>query len=180
MRPLTTLTAAVAALALLAGCGGDDEPTSATTTSSPTPTAATGPTGPDTAAEAERSADGGDDGGEREGGEGAGSDAGKDPESALDAFFTSGDPDIACDQVVTEDLVTASYGDAKGCRQAQVPGAVAESIEVTELEVDGDSAEAVVVPKGGPNDGFEHEVKLVNVGGVWVLDSLEADIPAGP
>ena len=114
------------------------------------------------------------------GGGGSGASAGKDPESSLEAFFTSGDPDVACGEVVTENLITANYGDVKGCRQAQVPGAVAESIEVVKLEENGDSAEAVVVPKGGPNDGFEHEVKLVNVGGVWVLDSLEADIPAGP
>ena len=178
MRPLTILAAAVAALALLAGCGGGDEPTSSTTTTSSTSAATTGPTGPEDPAPPAGA--GGDDGGEREGGQGTGPSVGNDPESALDAYFTSGDPDIACDQVVTEALVTANYGDAKGCRQAQVPGAVAASIEVTELEVDGDSAEAVVVPKGGPNDGFEHRVELVNVGGAWALDSLEADIPAGP
>ena len=177
---LLTILAAAAALALLAGCGGDDETTSSTTTTSSTSTAATGPTGPDAAEEVEPPASvGGGDGGGSDGG-GKGSSAGKSPESALEAFFTSGDPDVACGEVVTEDLITANYGDVKGCRQAQVPGAVADSIEVKELEVDGESAEAVVVPKGGPNDGFDHEVKLVNVGGVWVLNSIEADIPAGP
>ncbi len=37
-----------------------------------------------------------------------------------------------------------------------------------------------MVPEGGPNDGFEHDVVLVREGGAWLVDSLEADIPAGP
>ncbi len=181
MRVLLTTAAVFAALPLLAGCGGDDETTSSTspTTSSTTATAATGPTGPDEAQPADKPATGGDGGGDDDGGGGEPA-AGEDPEGALEAFFTSGDPDVACGEVVTEDLVAENYGDERGCRQAQVPGAVADSIEVKELEVEGDSAQAVVVPEGGPNDGFDHDVTLTNVDGLWVLESIDADIPAGP
>jgi hypothetical protein len=61
-----------------------------------------------------------------------------------------------------------------------VPAAVAKSIEIKEIETDGDETEAVVVPEGGPNDGFDHEVVLIRDGDTWLVDSLEADIPAGP
>jgi hypothetical protein len=182
MRALLTTAVVFAALALLPGCGDDDETTSTTspTTSSTTATAATGPTGPDEAQPADPpAATGGDGGGDDDGGGGEPA-AGEDPEGALEAFFTSGDPDVACGEVVTEDLVAENYGDERGCRQAQVPGAVADSIEVKELEVDGDSAQAVVVPRGGPNDGFDHDVTLTNVDGLWMLESIDADIPAGP
>jgi hypothetical protein len=178
VRPLTTIACLAAALALLAGCGGDDETTSSTTsTTEPTTTPATGPTGP-------TGEDGGGGGGSEgesrgEGGKPA-ANAGSDPESALEEFFTSGDPDLVCGELATEALIADAYGDEQGCRQAQVPDAVPESIEVKELDESGDAAEALVVPKGGPNDGFDHEVLLVREGDVWVVDSLEVDIPAGP
>jgi hypothetical protein len=176
MRPLITVAAVVAALA---GCGGGDETTSSAASS--TPTAATGPTGageaqpvdpPETA--------GGDGGGGSEGDGGAATGPGSDPESALEAFFTSGDPDMVCGELATEELLANAFGDEKGCRQAQVPAAIAKSIEIKELKSSGDSTEAVVVPDGGPNDGFEHDVVLVRAGDSWLVDSLEVDIPAGP
>ena len=66
---------------------------------------------------------------------------------------------------------------ARGCIAGEKPGALAESVEIKELDDDG--AEATVVPTGGPYDGVEVEVKLVDDGGIRV-DSLEADVPAGP
>jgi hypothetical protein len=180
MRPLTTIACLAAGLALLAGCGGDDETstTSSTTTTEPTTAPATGPTG-STGAD-ESSADGSGDDDSQDDGARPASDAGSDPESALQEFFTSGDPDLVCGELATEALIAEAYGDEQGCRQAQVPDAIPESIEVKELDESGDTAEAVVVPRGGPNDGFDHEVVLVREGDVWVVDSLKADIPAGP
>jgi hypothetical protein len=37
-----------------------------------------------------------------------------------------------------------------------------------------------VIPDGGPNDGIETEVVLAKKGDAWLVDSLEADVPAGP
>jgi hypothetical protein len=180
MRPLPALAAVLAALALLAGCGGDDdETTSSTTTAETTSTAATGPTGPEGAEDADPPAG---TGGEGDGGDGGGASqgAGSDPEGALEAFFTSGDPDVVCGELATPELLANAYGDERGCRQAQVPDAVPKSIEIKELETDGDETEAVIVPEGGPNDGFDHDVVLVREGDTWLVDSIETDIPAGP
>jgi hypothetical protein len=177
MRTLITVAAVVAVLMAVAGCGGDDETTNSTTASS-TSTAAGGPTGTEEAQPvAPPETARGDGGG---GSEDAGNGPGGDPESALEAFFTSGDPDLVCGELATEELLASAYGDEKGCRQAQVPAAIPKSIEIKELKGSGDTTEAVVVPDGGPNDGFEHDVVLVREGDSWLVDSLEADIPAGP
>src|SRR5688572_22986948 len=96
-----TLVAALTALALLAGCGGDDETTSPTRTAEGTYTAATGPTGPEQADEVDPPA-------ETEGdssGDGASTGAGSDPEGALEAFFTSGDPELVCGEIATPELI---------------------------------------------------------------------------
>jgi hypothetical protein len=177
VRVLAKIAVPAIALALLAGCGGDDDEmtTSApATTTTTTESGATGIEGPETTTTADPNGGGGGDGG------GGGSDAGSTPEDALEAFFTSGDPAVACDEVVTPELVASAYGDEQGCRAAQVPGATPNSIEIVELDESGETAEAVVVPKGGPNDGFDHDVTLVLEGDTWLIDSLEADIPAGP
>jgi hypothetical protein len=179
---LAKLAPLAAALALAAGCGGDDETTTSAATGSTTTTtetsSATGPGGSQTTTA--DGTDGGSGGGGGNGGSGGSGAAGATPEGALEAFFTSGDPAIACGEVVTPQLVASAYGDEQGCRAAQVPGATPKSIEITELEESGEAAEAVVVPEGGPNDGFDHEVTLVREGDAWLVDSLDADIPAGP
>lgn len=177
MRVPAKISIVIAALALLSGCGGEDETSSSTTTAS-TSAAATGPTGAEEAQpDAPPETAGGGDGA---GGGEAASGPGGDPESALEAFFTSGDPDLVCAELATAKLLASAYGDERGCRQAQVPAAIPKAIEIEELDSSGDMAEAIVVPEGGPNDGFEHEVVLVREGDSWLVDSLEADIPAGP
>ena len=45
------------------------------------------------------------------------------------------------------------------------------------------SASAVAVPKGGPYNSIDVQVKLVaatDLEDAWVVDSLRADVPAGP
>lgn len=178
MRALVTIAALIAALAALAGCGGDDE----TTTAAQSATSTTAAESTTTSTEATTDDSSGPGGGTDDGGGGgeASSGPGSDPESALEAFFTSGDPDLVCGELATQELLASAYGDERGCRQAQVPAAIPKSIDIKEIEIDGETTEAVVVPDGGPNDGFEHEVVLVHEGDAWQVDSLEADIPAGP
>jgi hypothetical protein len=164
----------VAAAMLVVGCGGEEEistnsaPRAGTTTEAGTTAEPSEPTG-------------GDEAGNEGGGAGgvAADSPGDDPETALDAFFLSGDPDLVCGELATESLLSSAYGDEEGCRAAQVPGATPKSIEITALVVAGDEAEAKLIPAGGPNDGIKTTVALVNDGG-WRVDSLEADIPAGP
>ena len=47
----------------------------------------------------------------------------------------------------------------------------------------GSTATAVAVPSGGPYSGVDVDVKLVadpDLAGAWRLDSLLANVPAGP
>ena len=171
-RALTVLLIAGTAMV---GCGGGDE-TSTTTA----PTAEMTTEQGTTTQPAEGAVEEG--GGEEANGSGgvAAESPGDDIDSALEAFFLSGDPDLVCGELATESLLSSAYGDEKGCRQAQVPAAIPDGIEIKSLDVSGDEAQATVIPDGGPNDGIETEVELVNEDEVWKVDSLEADIPAGP
>jgi len=166
--------ALIPVLAIAVGCGGDDDETTTDTTTAP---AATGVTGA-APEQVEPPAEVQDDDGRAAGPDASASGSG--PRVALMAFFTSGDPDLVCGELATERLLSSAYGDEKGCRQAQVPAAIPDSIEIHSLETAGDEARAVVTPTGGPNDGIETDVMLVSEGGTWRVDSLKADVPAGP
>jgi hypothetical protein len=159
--------AALAALALLAGCGDESEPAS----SAPETTSA------ETPAEAEEEAAG-------EEPEIAGETAERRPptvEETIELVLTRATtPADICDTRVTEDYVRTAYGAREGCVAAQRPGALADSIQIQEVEEAGDSASAVVIPEGGPYDGVEVQVELVREDTVWRVDSLLADVPAGP
>jgi len=170
--------AAVAVAILIAGCGDDEEDTTSVTTTDPAATAET--TAPDTEATDEGAGEAGDAGGGAESGGVAADSPGAGPESAIEAYFVSGDPELVCDTLATESLIASAYGDAEGCRQAQVPAATADAVVIRKIEKSTDEATATVIPEGGPNDGFEHEVVVVNEGGSWRVDSLEVDVPAGP
>lgn len=171
---MRVVAALIAALALFAGCGDDEETTTTDMTATPTATGPTGqeakPVGPPLEKREREDAPG-----DRPSGS-----PGSTPRVALEAFFTSGDPDLVCGELATEDLLSTAYGDEKGCRQAQVPAAIPDSIDIKVVEVTGDEAVATVIPDGGPNDAIETEVVLLNENGAWLVDSLEADVPAGP
>ena len=155
---------AVIALLLLAGCGDDEETTTTTTTGATGATGATGPVEPV-------------DQGERDGGQGA------SPEVAITQNIKGalGGRSLAqaCDVLVTERYLRDAYGGQQGCRDAQAAEG-AFDVRVRQIEIDGDRATAVAVPKGGPNEGIETDVELVRDGEVWKVDRLRADVPAGP
>jgi len=106
-------------------------------------------------------------------------------EDVITAVMTASEtPEVICDQLVTAEYVGTAYGDRSGCVAAQSPGALADSIEGIEQNTTSDeSVEALVIPKGGPYDGVEVAVTLVpatDLEDAWVVDSLVADVPAGP
>lgn len=169
-------------------CGGEDEPAASTTTALEAPT---------TEAEAHSPVDDAPVGGaiEGQGSDGSAGERDDDPaagqaerprsiEDVITAVLTgAGEPATICDQIVTERFVRIAYGARQGCIAAQQPGALARSVEVEEVGKRGNRVSAVVVPTGGPYDGIDIEVELIAdpaSPGAWLLDSLLADVPAGP
>lgn len=169
-------TAIVATLLIAVGCGDDEEaavPTTTVTTTSAT-TAEDPATAPQPQAEA-------DDAGTAE--QQASSE--RKPltvPDVLEAVLTASvDAALICDELVTENYVRTAYGAREGCIAAQKPGTLAESLNGLHVNSSaGDRATATVVPGGGPYDDVDVDVELIRDGGGWRVDSLLADVPAGP
>lgn len=166
---------------LLAGCGDSDSgsgepstisvaaPAATTTTTEPESSA---PVAPDDSAGDPAEADT------------PGADRPRAVQDVVSAVLTGSEtPEVICDQLVTAEYVKTAYGARQGCLAAQQPGSLADSVEIADVEEAGDTATAVAVPTGGPYDGVDVEVELVaatDLDGAWVVDSLLADVPAGP
>jgi len=174
--PLIALGTAV----LLAGCGeGDSEPPEPTTISVAAPETTTAPADESTAPVPPD-----DSAGDPEAADDPGADRPRTVEDVVTAVLTGSEtPEVICDLLVTPAYVQEAYGDRSGCIAAQRPGSFAESIEGTYGDPSGESASAAVIPAGGPYDGVEVQVELVaatDFEGAWLVDSLVADVPAGP
>jgi hypothetical protein len=169
-RGRVAIGAVVGAL-VLAGCGDEE--------GEPTTTAA--PTTETTTTETATTADG-DEVGEADGrGEEIAIGRPTTIENTLEAVFTgSADPALICDSLVTEDYVRTAYGAREGCIAAQKPGALADSVRIEGTYRSVAAANAIAIPTGGPYDGVEVEVELIREPGGWRVDSLLADVPAGP
>lgn len=162
---------AVLAALTLAACGGDDEEAAPAGDEQP---AASAPAEPMPV--------------EPDGGTGAGAEDPTGPPPLKPAqltdivgrFLTSGDPELVCDELVTDRLLREAYGDRSGCAAAQVPGSVADRVRFDEIEIGERSATAIATPRGGVSDGIELDVGLVATEDGWRIDSLDADVPVGP
>jgi hypothetical protein len=178
------LAVAIAA-GVVSGCGGDGDdtagppPTKSTTaaqrtTSSPTKTTPSG-------------------GGGRQWGRLG------DPHTPVEAVLTSSDPADTCGRFVTKHYLEIAYGGKQGCVQAQAPGSAARSLRdfrvaINHVASNGTlTADATVVPVGGPYDGEKVEVFLVGhldrqaldgqgelLRSGWRIFQLEANVPVGP
>ena len=168
----------LAAAALLAGCGDDETTPAATTVSVPTSAEATAadestaPVPPDDSAGTPSEADE------------PGADRPRAVEDVVAAVLTGSEkPSTICDELVTPEYVKTAYGDREGCVRAQDPGSLAESVQISDVQESGETATAVAKPVGGPYDGVDVEVSLVaatDLDDAWLVDSLFADVPAGP
>jgi hypothetical protein len=161
----------------LAACGDDDEDGSAATTAEEaTTTGADGRPG-------YSGAGGGDDAADEEGAGGGdrGSGDRQQVEAAIAAVLSDADSERVCREVLSEDALASAYGDLQGCIDGRRPVTLADGIrELRDLELDGGTATAVVVPDGGLYDRVELELTAVRDGDSWRIDSLQADIPVGP
>lgn len=164
---------------VLAGCGDEEDGRAMTAA---TTTASTSTTTTQTATTADGDEVGeADDGGTPQ----AEVDRPTTIEDTLEAVLTgSADASLICDELVTADYVRTAYGAREGCIAAQKPGALADSVRIEGVirsgPAPGVAATALVIPAGGPYDGVEVEVELVREGTGWKVDSLLADVPAGP
>ena len=98
-------------------------------------------------------------------------------EAAIEESATSEDPKI-CSEFQTEAFNESEYpeGNAlKECEEATESGAsVAESVDISKVEVNGESATAEVEVKGSGLNGQELEVELAKEGGDWKMNELVA------
>ncbi len=169
---LILLVVCLLAAALLAACGDSsdaDQPTATGSGPSAGPTTdAEGPSG-------EADASGGEDTDAA-----PGLSDSKQVSLAIEALLIDPDNDLVCDQVLSEKLLRSAYGDRQGCRNQRRPQLLSESTKINGLEVDGDTATAVAIPKGGLYDGEKLEIVAVREGDTWQIEQFIADIPVGP
>lgn len=161
------------ALALVAGCGDDEESTTPTVEEAVQTEAG----GASTKGESD----------EKQPNEGGPDDSdlvAPQPEmqitEAAVAFLVSPDSEAVCKDLVTTNLIEASYGSVSGCLDGRPKPTLADSVKAAEPKVDGSEATVVATPDGGLYDGVEVEFTLVLEGETWLIDSVSADIPVGP
>jgi hypothetical protein len=91
---------------------------------------------------------------------------------------SQGTPEQACGSFVTENFIAASYGGEANCIAARAGQALASAIGVQ--SGDDTSTHLVVIPSGGPYGAARVSVDLVEEGGRFRVDMLDAHVPAGP
>jgi hypothetical protein len=108
----------------------------------------------------------------------SGSSAESEIEEAIETSATSGDP-ANCTKLETANFVEQSTSESgkeatKTCEEEakKDPETRAESVEVTDVEVDGSKATANAALSGGAFDGQTLSVALVEEEGGWKLDEL--------
>lgn len=108
----------------------------------------------------------------------AGACGGEDTEQqitdALNAGLTSDDPKVACEQLPSSELVAKIWGTVENCLKIERKDEdePAQAVEVSGIEVDGESATAFIERKGGTNDGARGALDLVKEDGEWRIDDL--------
>jgi len=105
------------------------------------------------------------------------------PEVTRAVLTRSGSVEQGCEELVTESFVADAYGDLQGCLAAREAGGQARSLSKTNYVATSDRTIGTVIPRGGPYDDIEVTVELVSDPaheGGWLVDSLRADVPAGP
>ena len=119
--------------------------------------------------------------GDDEGGGSGGSSA--DDEKAITKVLQDGlttkDVNVACEGTLSEDFLTRVYGSADKCRtieskdlkDEQPP----ESVDVSQIEVDGKAGTATVKLTGGDDDGATGPIDVVKQGEDWRVKDLSAE-----
>jgi hypothetical protein len=93
--------------------------------------------------------------------------------AAIDEAATSGDP-AACTEVQTQKFLEQTNGGKNALKSCQKDAAdtVADEVDVTNMEVDGDTATADAAVTGSVFDGQTLQIALVKDGDQWKLDEF--------
>lgn len=172
MRPLAALAAAaVIGLGVLAGCGEKDEPptTGPVVTTDGTSTAQTPTT--TTSVDEQTTTTREDEGGA----------APTSPATAAQAFLSSPDAALVCDEVLAPEFLRTAYGDRTGCIAARRPASLADPN--SKLEVGPESNAGVRVdaaPTGGLYDGDKLQITVVREGSAYLIADVKSNVPVGP
>lgn len=184
MLRLSTIALLLTAL-LISACGGDDDSSTESTPVATTPSETTAVDGDENGRGGEE-ADGIQIGPNRDGSSGpTDADPGGEPltetevRKLVERFATSDDP-ADCD-LATEALLRRSFGGLAGCRAIAQSGASAERVEIESISVDGQEADAVIVPRDGPLRGREIELRVIRKDGEAKVDEFRAPgVAPGP
>ncbi len=93
---------------------------------------------------------------------------------AANRAFVEADPAI-CDEIATDNFVEQFFGGSiEDCKKDAEDGSDnPDSVEVSELEIDGDGATATITQVGGESDGSALGFVLVKEDGDWKFDGVE-------
>lgn len=100
--------------------------------------------------------------------------------ASIEGLVVDPDNQFVCAEVIGRRLLEAAYGDRQGCLKGRRPATLAESVKVSALRIDGDTATAKAIPSGGLYDGETLEIEAVRESGRWRIERFVADIPVGP
>ncbi|MSO40429.1 MAG: hypothetical protein EXQ70_00755 [Solirubrobacterales bacterium] len=98
--------------------------------------------------------------------------------------FLTANPD-RCDSLYTDAFLEQQF-DASGqgvlaaCKELAASIQPSTSVDVTDVEIDDDSAAATATPSGGTLNGGVYDVGLVKDGDDWKYDSFDTVTPAKP
>ncbi len=101
-------------------------------------------------------------------------------DDAINAVLSSPDSETVCASAITTGALKSFYGSRQACLNGRAKPTLADSVKVSSLQVDGDTATAKAKPKGGLYDGITVEVTAVRGPDGWRIDGLDAQVPVGP
>ncbi len=78
---------------------------------------------------------------------------------AIEALLIDPDNEYVCGEVLSEKLLRTAYGDLQGCLDGRGGPTLADSAKIEGLAVEGATASANAVPKGGLYDGEDLEIE---------------------
>lgn len=96
----------------------------------------------------------------------------------ISTALTTDDEQVTCTETISESFVSDVYGDVETCLEAEAPDPdeeLPDEAEVSEVEVDGDTATASVTEVGGETGGATGTVSLVREDGGWRISELGID-----